>query len=430
MRHLTRAILAIGIATLSLPANAQKLPPLKLTDRNAVPDCATPGRMMAFLGERNQRLRPRFKDVAVHYMRHGEELGVRWDYAFFQMMLETNSLKFTGDVDWDQNNFAGLGATGGGVKGERFATVSDGVRAHLQHLMIYAGIRVEDPVADRTRKVQSWGILDRWRSAIRGPITFSHIGRKWAPGDRGYGRDIEAIGELFYGGHCKGPDPDPQLLAAARGTAKPAPDLAPKTVATTRRDLEPDRRSALGATEVKPRPQLSASPPLEGNVTILNKNATEPEKPAADKPAAAPDKPAATPGQYQVASAAGAAAKFAAPSVRPVPKPPAVAIPDKKPTTNNDVAKAAPPKKHVAKSAPPAPTCKVWTASYGGQKVIIIKSKSDTTVNYTVLDVNEGREKRETAAYIAAYAKGGEEIGAFKSQTQALEKAFKLCPSG
>ncbi|HUS96598.1 MAG TPA: hypothetical protein VMX97_07665, partial [Hyphomicrobiaceae bacterium] len=147
---------------------------------------------MVFVGQRNPRLRRHFGKVAVDYMRHGETLGLRWDYAFFQMLVETDSLKFSGDVDWNQNNFAGLGATGGGVKGERFKSVSDGVRAHLEHLMIYAGLRVEDPVADRTRKVQSWGILDKWRRSIRGDVTFSHIGRKWAPSDRGYARDIQA----------------------------------------------------------------------------------------------------------------------------------------------------------------------------------------------------------------------------------------------
>ena len=48
----------------------------------------------------------------------------------------------------------------------------------------------------------------------------------------------------------------------------------------------------------------------------------------------------------------------------------------------------------------------MWTASYGGQKAIIIKAEDDGLINYTVLDVNEGSEKRETEAYIAAYAKG------------------------
>ena len=51
-------------------------------------------------------------------------------------------------------------------------------------------------------------------------------------------------------------------------------------------------------------------------------------------------------------------------------------------------------------------------------------------MNYTVLDVNEGTEKREAEAYIAAYAKGGVIAGEFTSQTQALDKAFELCPEG
>ncbi len=74
--------------------------------------------------------------------------------------------------------------------------------------------------------------------------------------------------------------------------------------------------------------------------------------------------------------------------------------------------------------------CKVWTASYGGQRAILIKASTNGTVNYTVLDVNEASEKREVDAYIAAYAKGGEKVGAFPNQTQALDKAFRLCPEG
>jgi ferredoxin len=51
-------------------------------------------------------------------------------------------------------------------------------------------------------------------------------------------------------------------------------------------------------------------------------------------------------------------------------------------------------------------------------------------VNYTVLDVHKGSEKRELDAYIAAYAKGGEKVGEFPSQPKALNKAFELCPEG
>ena len=53
----------------------------------------------------------RFKPIAALYKKHGEALGIRWDYAFYQMVLETNHLMFNGDVRARQNNFAGIGAS-------------------------------------------------------------------------------------------------------------------------------------------------------------------------------------------------------------------------------------------------------------------------------------------------------------------------------
>ncbi len=87
----------------------------------------------------------------------------------------------------------------------------------------------------------------------------------------------------------------------------------------------------------------------------------------------------------------------------------------------------------ASRPEPPAPSgakCRVWMASYGGQKAVLIKAQRADETNYTVLDVNEGDEKREADAYIAAYAKGGAVAGEFPSQTQALHKAFELCPEG
>jgi hypothetical protein len=82
----------------------------------------------------------------------------------------------------------------------------------------------------------------------------------------------------------------------------------------------------------------------------------------------------------------------------------------------------------LAKPVAPAPKCNVFTASYGGEKAILIKAQSETGINYTVLDVNEGSEKREADAYIAAYARGGTVTGEFANQAQALDQAFELCP--
>jgi hypothetical protein len=95
-------------------------------------------------------------------------------------------------------------------------------------------------------------------------------------------------------------------------------------------------------------------------------------------------------------------------------------------------AAAAKAKSIAETAAPPAANqkCRVWTASYGGQKSIIIRSVSDQVVNFTVLDVNVGSEKREAEAFIAAYAKNGRIAGEYANQAQALDKAFELCPEG
>ena len=79
---------------------------------------------------------------------------------------------------------------------------------------------------------------------------------------------------------------------------------------------------------------------------------------------------------------------------------------------------------------PKGAKCKVLTASYGGQKAILIQAPGEGGVHFTVLDVNDGNEKREADAYIAAYAKGGTVAGEYASHTQAIDKAFELCPEG
>src|SRR5262245_36500158 len=133
------SLAALALSSLTGQASAADLPPVRTTADNKVPACVTPGRLFSYIKNRNDKLDPKFEAMPVEYMRHGEALGIRWDYAFFQAMLETGYLKFNGDVKPDQNNFAGLGATGGGVRGESFRDVSSGARAHLEHLLMYTG---------------------------------------------------------------------------------------------------------------------------------------------------------------------------------------------------------------------------------------------------------------------------------------------------
>lgn len=392
------AISLLSLAFVAGAAHAASLPAIKMSEKNQVPACATPGRLMAYLKERNATLDPRFETIAADYMSVGRELKIRWDFAFFQMIVETGSLSFkndgrSGDVLPKQNNFAGLGATGKGERGESFADVATGVKAHLQHLLIYAGEKVPDAVAERTRKVQEWGVLTSWQKGIKGPVTFTDLTRKWAPGSNDYGQNIEAASKRFYEGACTKADPAPELLAAASkpvvaGAGDDAAkisgaELARRAMAEARADGS-SKRSSLGAGTLAKAAQTPAvdadaakSPAAPAAFTILN----APKADTAEKPAV-----------IQQASA-------------------------------GNLAKAVTP-------TPAGTKCRVWQASYGGQRALIIRSKSDGFVNYTVLDVNEGTEKREADAYIQAYAKGGEQVAEFGNQTQALDKAFDLCPEG
>jgi hypothetical protein len=268
---------------------------------------------------------------------------------------------------------------------------------------MYSGEKIAAPVAERTRNIQDWGVLTSWQKTISGPMTYAHLAKQWAPTSKAYAGDIKTIAERFLAGPCNEADPRPELVAEARGqsgaaTANATPaatdavtppvkgtDLARKALEEARAEGN-STRAALGGPAPAKAGAAPASvgtvvgppPPSGPPLTILNAS-----------PGPAPEA-----GKVETASLSGAALKD-----------------------------AGKPEKKAAK-------CRVWTASYGGAKAIIIKAVNDQTTNYTVLDVNEGSEKREADAYIDAYAKGGERVGEFANQTQALDKAFELCPEG
>jgi Mannosyl-glycoprotein endo-beta-N-acetylglucosaminidase len=413
-------VLASPIVAMT-PAAAQELPAIKASAANIVPACTTPGRLQAFLAARNTALEPRFKTIAVDYMREGEALGVRWDFAFFQMILETGQLTFkngarAGDVKPVQHNFAGLGATGG-VPGESFPDVTTGVRAHLQHVLVYAGETPDNLVAERTRNVLKWGVLTDWQKGFKKPITFTDMATRWAPKSTGYAQNLEQIADQFATNHCKSADPHPEYLAAALARNSPQ-KVAAAEVAVAAAQVKP---ADAGSAAPRARQALVPPAPLPEGVKsslgpgLAASGAVQPmSAPAFDEPVSAAAQPAAT----KVAAAAAAAPK-AAPQKLEAP----AAQPLKAPAAKSQAALAAPAAAASAK-------CRVWTASYGGQRAVIIRSTLDSVANFTVLDVNEGQEAREAEAFISAYAKGGMLAGAFPDQSKALDKAFELCPEG
>lgn len=408
------------------------MPDIRISPNNPVPECVTPGRLLAFLKDRNPQLSERFESVPLEYVRQGEKLGVRWDFAFYQMILETGSLSYrngsrAGDVKPSQNNFAGLGATGRGEPGESFKDVATGVRAHLEHLLLYSGEKLDNPTAERTRKVQEWGVLTNWQARFKRPITFADLAAQWAPGSNSYARMLDGISERFQA-FCEQPDPRPELMAQIRRERAMAEratgaTLAKRAIADGKAE-ENDQRSGLGGQ------QVAKTPPTP--YKILNP-AQDNDSQAADAAPLSTASALAPAAKAEITTSATKAAAATNPAARetksktPTATAGAKATPDKQQFVVASAAGAARP------MVPPTAAgqkCRVWTASYGGQKALIIKSIVDKVVNYTVLDVNEGAESREAEAFIAAYAKDGAIAGEFASQSVALDKAFELCPEG
>lgn len=102
------------------------------------------------------------------YWKEAEREGVRPDLALAQSLVETGSYAYGGDVHHNQNNFCGLGTTGGGVKGAKFKTPELGVRAHIQHLLAYTQKKrpqtaIVDPRYDLAHNIRlERGLVDTW----------------------------------------------------------------------------------------------------------------------------------------------------------------------------------------------------------------------------------------------------------------------------
>ncbi|NET56097.1 MAG: peptidoglycan DD-metalloendopeptidase family protein [Symploca sp. SIO2E6] len=131
----------------------------------------------------------KFPDLPRIYIEEAADEGVNHDIAFCQMCLETNFLRFGGDVDPSQNNFAGIGAIGGGANGAFFADARTGVKAQIQHLKAYAST---DPIAKPP-------IVDpRFSLVTRGIApTVNDLTGRWAI-DPDYGTKILAILKRLY----------------------------------------------------------------------------------------------------------------------------------------------------------------------------------------------------------------------------------------
>ena len=100
---------------------------------------ASVAQMRAYIKKVNPAVPQSVIDMIPYYISEGTAEGVRGDIAFAQSCLETGNFAFKGSaVTLDQNNFAGIGVTKNGMKGNSWATPQLGIRAQIQHLKAYA----------------------------------------------------------------------------------------------------------------------------------------------------------------------------------------------------------------------------------------------------------------------------------------------------
>lgn len=438
--------IAIAALTLGLVAGiAHAAPPKIRTDAgNTVPRCVTPKRLMAFIKTRNSNLDPRFADIATAYKRHGEIWRVRWDYAFFQMAVETNFLTYRtgnggwGDVNPKQNNFAGLGTTGGGVPGDSYPDVNTGVLAQIQHLVVYSGERIDEPVGARTRLKQDDILLAM--ASKKGRTTFADLARRWAA-DKHYGASIEWVANNFRRQFCNGAD-------RAEDT-EPTPSAPVKRVASVKQlapaaNLGGPAEEAAAAAQPAPVRTIWSAADAAPAAAASAAGGRKPEAVAASKPAVAamperkPEALAALVVAEQVIQT-GEEPQAAASAVRAAQEPapeaasaaPAADVGREAPhafafAAGMSSARAATaPARKVTRTGD---TCPVTTASYGGKKILLVRSAAGTDVHFTVLTVLEGFEKSMLDSYLKAHAPGGSSVGEFASKNAAFAKARELCP--
>ena len=179
---------------------------------------ASEEQMLAYLLRRNPqpKLTGTPEELVRAYYEEAEHEGVRADVALAQAFKETGFFAYGGDVDWKQNNFCGLGATGGGAKGLSFPDMRTGARAHIQHLLAYSRkerprVAIVDPRYDliRTNRPDIYGNLTRW----------TQLNGVWAVPGKNYGQELLMIRDAAHA-----PDGSDAALRAANAYLMQAAD--------------------------------------------------------------------------------------------------------------------------------------------------------------------------------------------------------------
>jgi len=149
----------------------------------------SPEKMTAYIKKKNPeaKLNCSIEELVRMYYKESNAEGVRADLALCQAIKETGCFAYGKDVIPEQNNYCGLGTTGGGVKGVFFAAPQDGIRAHIQHLLAYTTTRpprkkIVDPryILIKEKHPEIFGKVTTWVG----------LNGKWSVPGKNYGQDI------------------------------------------------------------------------------------------------------------------------------------------------------------------------------------------------------------------------------------------------
>jgi len=137
----------------------------------------------------NPKLQCSLEELVKFYYEEASIEGVRPDLAIAQAIKETGFFGYGGDVIPEQNNYAGIGTTGGGVKGAFFESPRIGVRAHIQHLLGYTTDRIPFyPIVD-----PRYDLLKTFSNKYAQCPTWESLNGNWAVPGIGYGESIIKI---------------------------------------------------------------------------------------------------------------------------------------------------------------------------------------------------------------------------------------------
>ena len=162
--------------------------------------------------DKNSSKVDRARRIAPIYIQYGEMFDMRVDIAWAQMIHETGFLEYTGDVSPEQNNFVGIGATGGGVPGNSFATEELGIIAHYAHLAWYYYPDHINQYCNSTYDPRHFG-SSHYR--YTGDTTLGFLNGRWAPGATYTGKIILFANQVIQGIGEQDPEEEQVVIAEA-----------------------------------------------------------------------------------------------------------------------------------------------------------------------------------------------------------------------